>query len=80
MKKMTFIAMVFDKEHQAKHEIVDFQRWDYKRAQTVKTKMLELCQRPIFSDYYGKVCKIYASPDGYNHEANPTLVFDFPQK
>lgn len=80
MKKMTFIALVFDKEHQGKHENIDFQRWEYKRVQTVKEKMLELCQRPFFSEYYGKVCKIYATPNGYDKEEIPTLVFDFPDE
>ena len=78
MKKMTYIALVFDKEHQGKHEEIDFQRWGYKRAQTVKKKMLELCKRIHFPEYYGKVCKIYATPDGYNLEGTPALVFNFP--
>lgn len=80
MKKMTFIALVFDREHQGKHEEIDFQRWEYKRVQTVKEKMLLLCERFHFADYYGKVCKIYATPDGYNKEEEPALVFNFPQK
>lgn len=78
MKKMTFIALVFDKEHQGKHEEIDFQRWGYTRVQTVKKKMLELCRNYHFSEYYGKVCKIYATPDGYKREENPMLAFDFP--
>ena len=80
MKKMTFIALVFDKEHQSKHEEIDFQRWGYKRVQTVKEKMLELCERFHFPEYYGKVCKVYATPDGYNQDKLPSLVFDFPIK
>ena len=79
MKRQTFIAMVFDKERQAEFESIDFQRWTYKRPQTVKTKMIELCEHYHFPEYYDKVCKIYATPDGYNYEKTPTLVFDFPE-
>ena len=78
MKKMTFIALVFDKEHQGKHEDIDFQRWGYKRVGTVKEKMLELCQHYSFSEYYGKICKVYATPDGVHHEESPSLTFEFP--
>ena len=79
MKKMTFIALVFDKNRQGEHQHKDFQRWTYKRAQTVQKRMLELCERYNFSEYYGKVCKIYATPNGYDLEPQPTLVFDFPK-
>lgn len=80
MKKMTFIALVFDKEHQGKHEEIDFQRWGYKRVQTVKEKMLELCEIFHFPEYYGKVCKVYATPDGYNQEKTPSITFNFPNE
>lgn len=79
MKKMTFIALVFDKNRQGEHQHKDFQRWTYKRAQTVQKRMLEHCERYNFSEYYGKVCKIYATPNGYDLESQPTLVFDFPE-
>lgn len=80
MNKMTFIAFVYDKNHNGKHDYIDFQRWGYKRVMTVKRKMLLLCEKFNFSQYYGKVCEIYATPDGYNHDKAPSLVFDFPQK
>lgn len=78
MEKMTFISLVFDKSKQGKHQQVDFQRWTYKRVETVQKKMLELCEKYHFSEYYGKVCKVYATPNGYNLEPQPALIFNFP--
>lgn len=71
---MTFIALVINP---ATGENTDFQRWDYKRPQTVALKMSELAKSPIMK-YKGMICKIFETPNGYNYDKEkPVLTFKF---
>lgn len=70
---MTFIALVINP---ATGEKVDFQRWDYKRPQTVAKKMQELAEKPIMM-YKGMICKICETPNGYNYDKEkPVLTIE----
>lgn len=72
MKTQTFIVYWRDKDN----NIINFERWGYKRLSTVIKKTISLMQYPIYErDNKNTVCiEFYATPDGYNKEALPRKV------
>lgn len=65
-------------------EQIDFERWSYKKPETVKRKMLELYNGRfhdiyVMSGWEGAECRIMATPNGYDYprEAEPVLTFTF---
>ena len=73
MKQMRNIAIIRDRNGKQ----IDFERFAVKKPETVKRQMQELFRSPLYractkgADYVD----IYATPDGCNREATPTLSF-----
>ena len=71
----TFISCYYEDENKKFFEYVDFNRWTLKRPENILKKVLQ-----FKSDYPGlakgwNVIKIFATPDGYNHDEKPVLVY-----
>ena len=74
MKKQTYLSYIED----ASGRMVDFNRWAFKRPETIVKKYREALARDgrfwrkIWCD--GVTLAIYATPDGYNKEPRPVLT------
>lgn len=76
MKKQTYVSYLEDENN----KMVDFERWNYKKVNTVieKVKWLYNNYYPIYKHSLekSKVLAIYESPDGINTSKNP--VYKIP--
>jgi len=74
MKKQTFIAYIVNEND----IMIGFERFSYKRLETVERSMKELFESELYRicNKDAKAVKIYATPDGYNRENTPALVFE----
>jgi hypothetical protein len=74
MKQQTYISYIKD----ASGRMVDFNRWAYKRPETIVKKYAEALAkdpkfwRTIWKD--GVTLAIYATPDGYNKKPQPVIT------
>lgn len=74
MKTQTYISFWKD----AAGNTTNFERWTYKRLETVKEKNRELSQNNIMKalNKTAVFIEIYASPDGYNKEDQPSAIYN----
>lgn len=74
MKRQTFIAYIVNEND----TMINFERFSYKRLETVERSMKEAFKSELYRicNKDAKAVKIYVTPDGYNREANPVLVFE----
>lgn len=76
MKQMYFIAYYTD----GNGKQLDFERFYYKTLKRTREAVQELQQNEIFSilNKAAERVTIYATPDGYNHEPNPSAIYNIP--
>lgn len=77
-KKQTFIAYLKDEAG----NMVTFERFSCVKAETAKKQLLEVFTRSSLyrvSVKPAKTAEVYATPDGYNTDPAPVLVFDLKE-
>jgi hypothetical protein len=78
MKQQTFLSCYYADADKRPFEYEDFDRWSFKRPETVLRKILEFMQDPsaeVFTKRWN-VVKVFATPDGYNYdETQPVLTW-----
>ena len=76
IKQQTFLSKIED----ASGNMIDFERWGYKRIATVEAKIRELYKMSLFQRLYkgkGLHVVIYATPYGYDDLVfQKTFLFD----
>lgn len=76
MAKQTFISCYYKGENDSEHLHIDFDRWSYKKPETILEKVLDFIRKyPSLAKEWNYI-RIYATPDGYKTERLPTLVYD----
>lgn len=74
MKKQTYVSYI----ENADRRMIDFNRWTFKRPETIVRKHREALARDgqfwrtIWKD--GVILAVYATPDGCNKEPHPVLT------
>lgn len=74
MKKQTYIARLKDNAG----NIVTFERFSCKKAETVKAQLLKVWSASALYRTFcrnAEIVEVYATPDGYNTEEAPTMIF-----
>ncbi len=72
MKKQTYISYLEDSDG----KMINFERWSYKKTDTIIEKLKELYQYPIYKKDIEKSVRIaiYETPDGYNKNKTPKII------
>ena len=79
MKKQTYLSYIED----ANGRMIDFNRWAFKRPETIIRKHREALARDgrfwrtMWKD--GVTLAIYATPDGYNKEPQPVITISLDE-
>lgn len=78
MPKQTFISCYYKNENDKMY--VDFNRWGYKKPETILKKILDFIKEyPLLCKEWNTI-KIFATPDGYNAEETPILIYNNEKK